>query len=81
MARRNALRGYSKVMDRCPHCGSRKPKELVEKKIVPSQGMIIAVVILGIFTCGVGLLLLIYLFNQRSVLAYCDECDETFSCD
>jgi len=65
-------------MDRCPHCGSRKPKELVEKKVAPTQVMILAVIVLGIVTCGFGLLLLFLLYNQRALFVYCDECDRTF---
>lgn len=75
MARKGGLRQFQKVMKRCPHCGSRRPKELVEGPRRFRFGLYLTV---GIITCGLGLLLP-FLFFEEALEAYCDECEESFS--
>lgn len=74
MASPGAFRGTSKIMQRCPDCGSRKPKELVEggKELDVAKYLVVT-----IFTCGFGLILF-PLCMKRSLMAYCHECDYTF---
>lgn len=72
MARAN--RGVQKIMDRCPECGSRKPKELVEG---PKRFHLVVYLIFGLCTCGFGLLFF-PLFSKRYLQAWCPECETTF---
>jgi len=68
-----ASRQFSKVMQRCPYCGSRRPKELVETK----QFNVLPYVLFGLLTCGIGLLLP-FLFFRKNLEAYCENCDVSF---
>ena len=74
MSSPGAFRGTNKVMQRCPDCGSRKPKELVEGE---KQFDAITWLIVSVVTCGFGLILF-PMFMKRSLVAYCHECDYTF---
>ena len=73
----DARRSFNKVIQRCPHCGSRKPKELVEG---PKRLNVVAYLLFGFLTCGLGLLAF-PVFNKRSLEAYCEECEGTFHPD
>jgi hypothetical protein len=69
-----AARQFNKVMVDCPHCGSRKPKELVEGPFRFNTGLYFCI---SLFTCGLGLVLFPFLF-QRNLEAYCSRCDDSF---
>lgn len=76
---RTAIRGFQKVLEKCPACGSKKPKELVEGKSQPiSIPALIVVLVIALFTCGLGLLLLPLIKPPREVVAYCADCDHSF---
>jgi hypothetical protein len=69
-----AFRGTSKIMQRCPSCGGRRPKELVEGE---RQFHTVAFVVVFFLTCGLGLIAFPAFFS-RPLVAYCDRCGATF---
>ncbi len=71
---REAIRHSSKVMQRCPYCRDNRPKELVEG---PKRFSFVLYLIMGVVTCGIGLLTPSFFYNRR-LEAYCTECERTF---
>ena len=74
VARKAATRGFQKVMDPCPYCGSRRPKELVEG---PKRFRGCLYLAVSLLTCGLGLLFFPFFYTQH-VEAWCSECEKTF---
>lgn len=72
---KGALRTVRKVMDRCPHCGGRSPKELVEGE---KRVRWVALAVWTLCTLGVALFLP-FLWYRSGVEAYCEECDRSFA--
>lgn len=71
---RSAVRTFDKVTDRCPNCGSRRPKQLVEgPQRLNGCSYLLAI---GL-TCGLALPFF-FLFVSRGLQAWCDECDTAF---
>lgn len=70
-----AQRGVQKVVQDCPRCGSRRPKELVEG---PKRLNAFAYLLFAFCTCGFGLLAF-PIFNKRHLEAYCQKCGHTFN--
>lgn len=63
-----------KIVDPCPYCKSRRPKDLVEG---PRRFHVGPYLLFSFITCGLGLLLF-PIFFQRQSEAYCRNCDITF---
>lgn len=73
MSQKAGIRGFNKVMRRCPSCGGGRPKELVESR----RFRPLLYGFLGAFSCGL-LLLVPWLFYADRLMAYCDDCDDVF---
>lgn len=76
MARRDALRTLTKVTDPCPRCGSRRPKDLAEKRQEIHGGCLFLLTVL--FTCGLGVFLYPLFVSPARMEAYCTACDTAF---
>lgn len=74
MSFRAAARTANKVMERCPNCGDKRPKELVEGA---KRVNWVAFGILFCCTLGLGLVL-VPLWYKGHLEAYCEECEQTF---
>ena len=69
----SARRGFSKVIKRCPYCGKKGPKELVEgPKRVRWTAFIVSFLL-----CCVPVLFFPLWYNS-SLEVYCDECGKSF---
>lgn len=71
---RLALRTAAKVMNRCPACGDRSPKELVESETRTNWKMFW---LLLLFTAGLGLLY-VPLWHGSHLQAFCPGCEVPF---
>lgn len=74
---RAALRTATKVTDKCPECGSRAPKELVEGRRRVNVPLLVAIVILSPFGCFLPLFFIPLCFYS-TLEAYCEKCQESF---
>lgn len=71
---RVAVRTAQKTMDRCPHCGDRRPKELVAGEPRTNWFMFVCL-ICGTFGLG---LLFTPLWRHTPLEAYCEGCETSF---
>ncbi len=74
MANWGANRTFNKIVQRCPHFDSRKPKEIVEGG---KQRTVVPYLLFSVLTCDLGLLAF-PIFMKSGLRAYCEECESTF---
>ena len=66
----------NKSVQKCPHCGSIKPKEVLreQKKINWSEFLLMTV-----FSFGINLFFFKWRKKASELVAHCSECNNTFT--